>query len=412
MIEGAVIGNSGAPRLANSAYLNRMAARCGLLFAATLFGYPVIASVSSLLQLDNRLLSICLRIAVGLLSVWVLLTARRLQVDCWRKVMLLIWVIYAVRLLYDWLVRNLSGADFALQFFLISSALPAFALMKARVYQWHRFAVISFLIASAGALLGMVAAIFGSNDAQAAEIAGRLQLAALNPVTLGNQATSAILCGLVLWPSAKAQYRVVLALATLVLLWCLLSTGSKGPVLQLLFCVGLVGVRRGHFLKVVLLAAILTLLVWLTVSTESLLANRILASADDMSTIDRLVLIRDSFGQIEASPLIGSAFVELNSGYYPHNIFVEAALAFGLPIALLFTVLIAVAIRKAWNSLKTEYWLLALLFFQGLLDATLAGSLWGMTQLWVTLAMLPSNFARPNPSGQLGRGTQMHSASA
>ena len=135
----------------------------------------------------------------------------------------------------------------------------------------------------------------------------------------------------------------------------------------------------------------LPMLVWVSLSTANPLADRLADAGDDSSTVDRVVMISDSFEQIADSPLIGSAFVELNSGFYPHNIFVESGLAFGIPVALVFTGMIFVGVGRAWKTLKTNnYDLLGLLFFQGLLDATFSGSLYGMLQLWVLLAMLPT----------------------
>ncbi len=388
MVTDAAAGPLPARSAQNSQYLKRMVNRSGILFALVLFGYPIIGSVISLLQIDSRTLSVPFRIAVAMFSVYVLLTARRFRIDRLRQLMLLIWFFYVVRLIHDWFGPNIPGADYALQFFIISSVVPGIALMKAQAYQGRRFALIAFVIATAGALLGMFGALFGSPDVQEGAVSGRLSLSALNPVSLGNQAAGAILCGIVLWRGAKTRYRVFLVCTFVLLLWCLLLTGSKGPGLQLLICVGLWALRRGHVWRVSLLA--LPMLVWLAVATENPLVERLAESGEDSSTTDRVVMISDSINQIAGSPLIGSAFVELNSGFYPHNVFIEAGLAFGVPIALVFAGMILVGSYRAWKTLRTEYDLLGLLFFQGLVDATFAGSLYGMTQLWIMLAMLPT----------------------
>lgn len=370
-------------------YLRRTANRCAYLFALALFGYPVVGSVISLLQIDSRALSVPFRVLVALFSVFVILTTRRLRIDGLRQVMLVIWFLYVIRLLHDWLIPNLQGADYALEFFIASAVLPGFALLKADAFERRKFARIAFLVASAGALLGLFAGLFGSADVQEGGVSGRLSLAALNPVTLGDQATSAILCGVVLWRDLKKRYRLILVGMFVLLLACLVLTGSKGPVLQLVFCMGLWSMRRGLALRLGLLA--LPMLAWLALSTANPLADRLADAGDDSSTVDRVVMINDSLDQIADSPLIGSAFVELNSGFYPHNIFVESGLAFGVPVALVFTGMIFVGIGRAWKTLKTNnYDLLGLLFFQGLLDATFSGSLYGMLQLWVLLAMLPT----------------------
>jgi O-antigen ligase len=387
-MSNAIVGQLPARVAQSSRYIRRMVPRSALLFGLALFGYPVIGGAISLLQVDSRALSVPFRIAVALFSVWMILTTRPLKMDGLRRVMLIIWCLYVLRLLHDWLIPDLQGADYALQFFIASAVLPGFALMKAQVFEWRRFALIGFAIATSGALLGLFAGLFGSADVQDGGVAGRLSLAAVNPVSLGNQATSAILCGLVLWRDARIHHRAFLLCLFMLLLACLMLTGSKGPVLQLLICGALWAFRRGFAWRMGLGA--LPLLAWMFLSTSNPLADRLAGTGDDSSTAERVVMISDSFDQIADSPLIGSAFVELNSGFYPHNVFVEAGLAFGVPVALVFAGMIIVGAGRAWKTLKTDYDLLGLLYIQGLLDATFAGSIYGMQQLWVLLAILPT----------------------
>jgi O-antigen ligase len=367
----------------------RMVNQCAWLFAFALFGYPIVGNVISFLQIDSRVLSIPFRITVALFSAWVILTTRRLRIDRLHQVMLLIWFLYIVRLVHDSLVSNLQGADYAMQFFIASSVLPALALMKARAFQNRQFALIGFLIASTGTLLSLLAALFGNTDVrEVAETSGRLSFAAIDAVSLGNQAVSAILCGVALWRDANARLRTLIAFTFMGLLWCLALTGSKGPALALLLCVGLWALRRRQVWKLATLA--LPLLIWLIVSNDNPLATRLAGSEEDQSTADRLVIFNDSVAQIASAPLVGSAFVELNSGYYPHDVFIEAALAFGIPVALVFLGLMLVGTYKAWRTLNSDYDLLGLIFFQGLLAAAVSGSIYGSMLLWVTLAMLPT----------------------
>jgi O-antigen ligase len=86
--------------------------------------------------------------------------------------------------------------------------------------------------------------------------------------------------------------------------------------------------------------------------------------------------------------------VERNSGYYPHNVFLEAPMAMGIPMAIVFTTLIGFAVVKAWRALGSNADLLGLLFFQALLTATVAGALFGAIDLWIILVLLPSGGAR------------------
>jgi len=365
-----------------------MATQCAWLFAVALFGYACVGNLISLLQVDSRDLTIPFRLAVALFGLWIIVTSQRLQIDNLRRVMLVIWFLYCLRLLHDWLLPNIEGADYALQFFLVTSVVPAIALMKAKRYDVHKFALIGFLVASVGTLASLLAAFYGFADQNTADINGRLALAAIDPVSLGNEAVGAVLCGLVLWRTARTRFRLVLVPVILLLLWCLVLTGSKGPSLALMVCGGLWAVRRGYALRFGFLA--MPVLIWVLISNDNPLAARLEGSADDQSTVDRLMIFDDSLTQIKNSPLIGSAFVELNSGYYPHNIIVEAGLAFGVPVAIVFTGMIAIATYRAWKSLKGDYDLLGLIYFQGLFAAVISSSIYGAILMWLPLAILPA----------------------
>ncbi len=313
--------------------------------------------------------------------------------------MLLIWFIYCLRLIHDWLFTNLDGADYAFQFFIATSVLPAFALMKAGAFQQQKFALVGFVTASLGSISSMLVTIYGNADVQDVAVSsGRLSLTALDPVSLGHLAASAILCGFVLWRGARMRAKVCLAAMALPLVWCLVLTGSKGPALAIVLCMGLWALRNGQAFKYALMAIPL---IALTLAWEgNPLSARLSGSQEDESTVDRLVVLEDSLDQIAGSPIAGSAFVELNSGFYPHNVFVEAAMAMGIPVALLFLALMSFGAWRSWRLLRGENSLLGILYFQALFAASTSGAIFGATMLWVILAMLPGSAVTASGNGR------------
>jgi O-antigen ligase len=361
---------------------------CSWLFAIAMFAYPIVGNLVSLLQIESRLLSIPFRLAVAAFSSWILLRTKGMRIDRLRLVMLMIWFLYIIRLIHDWLFTNLDGADYALQYFLATSVLPAVALMRARAFHQRRFASTGFLISSIGSLSSLLANTFGSAEVQdVATSSGRLALAALNSVSLGHLAASAILCGFVLWRGSATRTKLFLAAMFVPLMWCLVMTGSKGPAIALVLCMGLWAFRHGKTWKFAIIA--LPIVVWVMLSEDNPLAARLTGSGEDQSTAERLVILSDSFQQISDYPIIGSAFVEFNSGFYPHNVFVEAGLALGIPGALLFLVVMTLGAIRAWRSLKSEdHLLVGLLFFQGLFAASTSGAIFGAVMLWIPFALL------------------------
>jgi hypothetical protein len=385
------VNGSDPMRSAQKTQRSRNTIGSSLLFAFALFGFPLVGVIISLFQIDSRLLSIPFRVAVALYSLWIMANSRRLRVDGLRQVMLAIWFFYILRLLHDWFFTSLQGADYALQFFIACSVLPAVGLMKANNYDQRRFATAGFAVASVGSIMSLLATRFGSVEAQnLSDSTGRLSLTALNSVTLGHLAVSGIICGLAIWPRAKLWSRLVMMGVMPVLVVCLVQSGSKGPALTLAICVGFLALRQGKLVRFLLLAA--PFFFFLIVASDSNpLASRIAGYEEDQSTVDRIVILNDSIVQIQSAPFMGSAFVELNSEFYPHNVFVEAPMALGIPLGAVFAGLILFGALRAWKELKGRNYFLGLLYFQGVLAATVSGSLFGSTLLWIVLAILPRN---------------------
>lgn len=109
-----------------------------------------------------------------------------------------------------------------------------------------------------------------------------------------------------------------------------------------------------------------------------------------------MTLIEDSIHQIIGNPLIGSSFVELKSGYYPHSIFLEAPMAFGIPLSLAVFLLLAYGSLLAWRGLNSSFNVTGLLFLQGLIGISVSGSMFSAAGLWIPMALMLNN-AKRNP---------------
>jgi hypothetical protein len=374
---------------ANPPWIRRLLVEGQWLFAAALFGYPFIAGVVSFLQVDSWLLSGPLRIVVALAALWMILRSKWPSLSGWRGTLILIWVAYGARLLYDHFFAGLGDAFYALAFFVSAALLPAWAMMVGAIWRQAEFARASLVLAFTACLMSLAGNALGRfGDVDLTEAAGRLTTVALNPVSLGQAATSALLCACVLWRVLVPMNRWILLPVIGVALSTLLATGSKGPALALGVCLLVWSVRRiGSRWPLVSLG--LPAAAILAFSSENPLAERVGASSEDLSTLDRVVLAQNSIAQIADAPWFGSSFVELESGYYPHNIVLEGGLAFGIPLTLVLIALLLHGLRRAWFTLgSTQQDLLGLLYVQSLVEAMLTGAMFAATPLWVSLALL------------------------
>lgn len=360
-----------------------------LLFALALFGYPIVGSLVSLLNIESRLLSVPFRLFVGLMGLFMFATMGRMRFDNWRLLILLIWCAMILRLVFDTLVAGIDGADYALGFFIVGSVLPVFALWKLNAYDQKRFALAGFITATIGSLLslfGNYAGAFGASDLT--ELTGRLSSASLNPVSLGHLAVSGFFCGLVLIRKTTLSRLVTLSVVMGGLVFVVVQTGSKGPIISLAIALLMWSIRRRIAIRLIVLIALLTTL--LVLYDNNPLFKRLMFINEDLSTFDRMILIQDSWQQILSSPWIGSASVELNTGYYPHNIFLEAAMSFGLPLTMILVIVILRGLIISWRLLNKDFDLIALLYIQALVISQVSGALFADSMLWICLIILLS----------------------
>ncbi|TDU24135.1 hypothetical protein DFR24_4398 [Panacagrimonas perspica] len=301
--------------------------------------------------------------------------------------MLFIWACYLLRLSHDYFVDGIEGADYSMQYFIAGSVLPALALWKSDTFDQSRYAWAGFMTCSLGCAMSLVGDWLGAfGYSELTSTTGRLSTESLNPISLGHLAASGILCGAVLCEASTRRLRALLVFVMAGLLLVLLQTGSKGPAVALIFALAIWAVRRGHLIKILLVSVPIALL--LSTFNELPLLSRISGAEEDLSTLERVVLLNDSLQQIVASPWVGSSSVELKSGHYPHNVFVEAAMALGIPLASMFVLIVSRGAMVGWHLIGTRSNLLGMLFVQSLIISVTSGSLYGSTLLWLCLILM------------------------
>ena len=358
-----------------------------IIFALAVFGYPIIGNLVSWLDVESRVLSIPFRVFLGSLSLLVIALKTSIPFNKWHFLMLLIWYSLILRLSFDASITVIENADYALEFFLIGCVLPVLAIWALDNYNQKYYATAAFVLASTGSLAALLGNYFGSfGESNLTEITGRLSSAALNPITIGHVALSGFLCGLTLIRTAPLWTRALIILIMMMLLITIIQTGSKGPVIALAIILLIWASQRVLIVPVIGLVVSATIAI--LVYGDSPFAQRMMAVEDDLSTTERIAFIEDSFQQIATSPWIGSASVELKSGSYPHNIFIESALSFGLPLTAVLAVLLFYGLFKSFRLLKTENDLASLLFLQALVISQISGALFADSMLWICLVWI------------------------
>ena len=374
-----------------------------------LSGYPIVASITGLLGLDNRLVALAFRILLLLGSVALIaaiLTNRVRVYRGWVWVpMLVFWLVYLIRLILDTkiVVPPLSRGPNEYWMWAIGGCLlPLVALMARPNKATARNAPEAVLWVTGVAAVLVLAAIameIVSGISRVLET-GRLEISTLNPISAGHLGGTLVLISMysffrggqlrnMKW---KTSVLLLLILAGLILV---VLSGSRGALGATAICAAVFGISKLHRRGGALAVVGIGLLAVGTYHAASLAEDRLglltlsrIASAmspgRDTGASDRLELLSDSWDQFLEAPVLGSGLEESNRRDYPHNVVVESFMATGLVGGVAFLLII---ISAAWVAVRAIFtgaphgWL-ALICLQYLIGAQVSGSLWGNTVMW------------------------------
>ena len=364
-----------------------------LVFALTLIGYPVAGVASSALGLSSLESSIPLRAFVVLLAfVLILHVIGARQTARLAPLILLFWWIYLIRLFWDLGTGEFDRADQALLFFIGTVVIPVLAIMIGAIHYDERvtarvtFAIGAFVCAASLAMnyLGI------GEAADLTETTGRLSTESLNPITLGHVAVTTIIAALVLWKQPGLPGgRLALLGGGAVALGCLVLAASRGPILALMVVVISYAALRGRWGRIFAGGLAVLIVAPMILATQGVaIVERFTNITSDLSAIERLIIQGNALDQGLANPVIGSAYVELSSGQYPHNLILESLMALGFVGLLIFLFVCAQGGYRAFWRLRTGEVLVPLLLVQYFVAAMFSGSLWGAGPLWAVLMML------------------------
>jgi O-antigen ligase len=397
-----------------------------LLIALILGGYPLSAALGSALGVESTPLSIAARgltLAVAVVLVLFALPNTRVKHPRYAFLFWAFWIAYLVRIYIDTstavpqLLR--PPADYWV-WALCICLLPSLGLMGVSNPEALRKGFYLSLAA-----LGTAAAltlIFGSGfvirfDGTEANI-GRLSTESLNPISAGHLGASLfILAGwsLVYGYSGSQLVRALGLTGLLCGAALLISAASRGPIAALacVMLVALVGLQFHNMVKVavmgLLVAVIAAMLLTSVAQFEELsVINRMMAAAsgEDMAVSSRQESFAGAWNQFLKSPVFGDFLEERDSGFYPHNLPLEAFMATGLVGGLAFLAICWVGFSKAYRAIrdKAPYAWVALIFIQYLVGAQFSGSLYGSSTFWgfAVLMLFAASRLESRPSSTPG----------
>ena len=388
-----------------------------LLYALGIFGFPLVSFFPVFLGVESRPISVAIRMVVVLLSLHVLFPIKkRLLYNHYFILFLVFWLLYTFRISYTFITNDeivFFMSNFQFNAFAYGACfLPSFALFSSlQKHEWHADSIFNatfiviFVATISSIYLGFKTGL------QQSESVGRMSTSVLNPITLGHTGVSLLLLSLYRLISknkAKKSLNLWYILGILVGILATLSAASKGPMVSfilVLFLYAIFTLKPKKLLSFFYFGLIASFFIWQSLDflEENFGLNAfkrfegLLNAADgdtggDMSTDTRVHHFHDALEQFQSSPLFGSGIVEKNSGYYPHNVYLESFMSTGIIGGVIYLFLTFSMVQKSIMLLKREYDLswAGLLAIQYSIGALFSGSIGASNPVWLSMAFVYS----------------------
>lgn len=379
------------------------------LYALTIAGYPLVSVFPVLGGWSSRVASIPYRALVVSLALVVvaLLGIRkgrlRVAATVWLP-LALFWALYLFRLTLDTVFApaslRLSPIEYTL-YILGVTLLPMLALLVRPTEAMLNIALRRATLVAGLASTGVLA--LATQRFLAADVGRflltRFETEALNAVSLGHLGVSLIVLTLFRLLVREPVRRPILLLVGVGLgaLTVMLSA-SRGPLLILVLILPLqliLAARSGAPLRATLAAAFLVVSIaggWRVAQENFDVAAvvRVVTAfdPDDPSTTGRSEVMADAWAQYVEHPIIGAGLEEPRTGFYPHNVVIEAFMATGVVGGFAFLSILLLGVHAIWRVLvhRPQHAWVGLLCIQYVLAAQVSGSLWGSPEMWAFLA--------------------------
>jgi O-antigen ligase len=378
----------------------------GLLFGLSIFGFPIVSTLPVIMNVDSTPISVAYRALVLGLSLLAITAGLRAS---WPRVSGIgvmsfsaILGVMLARLSWDSVVAplplNLEWGNLWL-YAVGMTILPAAVFLFIPTTQMLRSCYLSTFWLGVIAVLAIpVGVLFSVTDPSTLD---RLQTDVLNPISVGNVGVSLVaVCladftgrgGSVARYAARVFRLIFGGLGAAVAL----LSGSKGPVLALVVIITMATMLRGapEQWRARLVPRLISLAVVLAVLASGLVAvseffpvlERFMEASGQFSTAAREQLMSDALLQFEESPVLGSATVEYNQHFYPHNILVESLMVGGVAgfAALAAYLVVGVHAAAIVYARSPQYRWLVLLAVQYLTDSMFSGALYLSATFWIS----------------------------
>ena len=356
----------------------------------SLVGYPIAAVAAVVLNTDSRLTSAPFRLFVDLLAVGALFSALTARLRFRPDVpILVLMALYLLRLMFDLQRPDLphTGAD--LLFYLSVCVIPVLCATPA-MGSWNQ-RLTGFTLVTVGALISAATLIVDfsglAGDRSITLLTDRLGFDTVNPITLGHVGVSTLLAALAVWGGAGRLQRGLLLAACVPAAVVLVLANSRSPYLSLIVAVMVLLVARRRWLWLAG-AALAAGAVFFADNIQDKLAGSRLLTVQDTASLERLIIQGNSLREFAEHPIFGSGYLDPITQLYPHNLFIESAMAMGIVGLGLYIWISLQAVVRSFTAIRRGELLAPLMFWQFFVFGQLSSAFFGAAALFLTMVLL------------------------
>jgi O-antigen ligase len=374
-------------------------------------GFPLVAAMSELVPVSNTALSIVMRSIIATLSIIIIFSnftsISPNNISFIKLSFFLFWTLYLIRMYADTFINSgsLSRDPQIYWMFAIGGCLlPATALMTTFNI---RFSLEPYKIIVLITVFTLAVAIPTSTTNFTTDYGftydtGRAQLKALNPISFGHLGVTSFLLGYYYLRFQKwSPFSWVATFALIIGLTATFMSASRGPLLALITTVGICEfAKRGYGASLVLWFSVPLVMVssidlrFLDKEFGVRFFSRVeeFLGLSDAASRSRLVSFNGAWSQFLDNPFLGSGLEEKVTGFYPHNVVLEAFMAIGILGGVLVIFIIFFALINSFKLISSgsSYGWAAPLCMQYTVAAQFSGAIYSSTILWTLVGFLIS----------------------
>lgn len=375
-----------------------------IIFASSIFGYPLLSSIGVILNMDNRQLVVPYRGLIVLISLSLFFVYKNSFFKYIKDNKKFVFASAIFYFFFMFIFRSfldtffyLSHIDFNIKkefwlFTILVTLLPSVSFAsyynnveENKIVKYSLYMGLISVLTCLTAYLGTV-----SYDISML-YSGRMSLTVLNPITIGHAALSLIILSYASIIRFRSKNILIVAISFFVGFLTLIAAGSRGPFVSLFAVIIFILLTKGISFKGILYGLIFVIIINIIASSfdvyifEVLLESLFKDEARDS-------IFKESFSLIKENFFLGSGIFALQT--YPHNLFVESFLILGVFGFILFLVVFIMSSYYSYIMYKNNLNIIfPLLYVQYSIFYMVSGTIHEALVFWMmTFCMLTFNF--------------------